>query len=160
MSDHSRNRPCPKCGRLMVPGGDLRPSKDHILPRVRRGQDFIHGDVRNTIVVCQDCNGFRAACHHCWAFVACVDAVAIVTGRDRWCLLARWASASSGGRRSVVSLRVPTQVEKRAAVILSAARKYAMFNAPAPREDYIFPADTAAKQVWNLAVLAKGGEWS
>lgn len=67
-----------------------RASRDHILPQEWGGTDHVHPGLRSRIVVrgymqpatrniqivCIRCNGRRASCLHCWALVACVDAVA------------------------------------------------------------------------------------
>lgn len=68
---------CPRCAQPYTLGlTPRRRSKDHILPREHGGTDIIHGDVRNTEIMCQTCNEFRANSAHCWALLACARAVA------------------------------------------------------------------------------------
>lgn len=72
-----------------------RMSRDHILPQEWGGTDHAHPGLatrlvvrgqmqpatRNLVTVCMRCNGRRASCLHCWAIVACVDAVAKDSGQ-------------------------------------------------------------------------------
>ena len=84
MSHHGE---CPICGVVMPqqPGTNtsaymFRRSADHILPQSRGGRKKIHGDTKNTRIVCQTCNELLACCGHCIGAMACVRAVTRTMG--------------------------------------------------------------------------------
>lgn len=143
-------RNCPKCGARYNKsdiGSPRRPSRDHILPQSRGGENTVHG-ARNITIICQDCNGWRSACGHCWAIAACVDAVARAEHVDRWTIYKRWQlnlmddpwrrAEQARKARSAEAVRTAMKVER------------------IGLDEFVWPADTAAKQVWNLATLARG----
>jgi hypothetical protein len=76
---------CPRCGWPMLRGRhrwhasgrqhERRQSIDHILPICRGGATDM-GDTIMTEIMCQECNGKRGKCFHCWALVACIQDVA------------------------------------------------------------------------------------
>ena len=138
----SRRKECPRCG-MPYNDGPRRMSRDHILPQSRGAPqgDTIHGDVRNIEVMCQSCNFLRAACGHCWGAVACMLAITHDLTRIA-AVMQRWQAIRQG-----------PALTPRQKVIAHAAR-YGMRMRYLPAEDFVYPADTAAKRVWNLAVLA------
>lgn len=141
-------RRCPRC---RVPYSYVsvddphRQSRDHILPQVRGGKFIIHGDTRNIEIMCQACNGWRASCGHCWGLAACIDAVARDLHVTRETILRRWR---------VPMPKQPPAHDKRAS--FQAVQIGRAVNRGGA-DEYIWPADTAAKRVWNLATLAKYG---
>lgn len=166
---------CPRCGvpYVKLPAHDLRRrSRDHILPLSRGGRFAVMwGDVNNIEIMCAGCNGFRGACGNCWGAVACVDAVARDSGQNRGQIFRRWKlglqteiikSADAAIKPRVRSVSPPhisvpesedamaRQERSRLAVQLGMA-----VHKIGPPE-FIFPADTAAKRVWNLATLRMG----
>lgn len=148
MSNH-----CPRCGLRYRNDGisdPLRRSRDHILPQVWGGKDRIYGDTRNTVEICQTCNGFRAACGHCWAIAACVDAVAADRMVPREVIALAWKLGQKL-RHLTLTRRDTTRRQNAEAVRIGR-----VVNQVGP-DQFIFPADTAAKRVWNIATLAMGG---
>lgn len=100
------NNICPRCGERMVRKHDspVRPTRDHILPVMRGGGVFIHGNVPNYRLMCAECNGLLSMCGHCPGAVAAVRDVA-----RQVCVLpkgiaARWGmeevAKKDGGRRA------------------------------------------------------------
>lgn len=87
---------CPQCQVRMVHNvGGIQHSRsdvtrDHILPRSRGGGNRIHGDVRNTRIMCQECNELTAKCHQCVAALACAATVARDTERTARVVLKDW----------------------------------------------------------------------
>lgn len=83
---------CPQCGIMMTAGmSDAhRASRDHILPKSRGGTIFIHGNTRNTRVMCQDCNGSLSACLQCVGAMACARSVSVDSGFSIKRVLRRW----------------------------------------------------------------------
>jgi hypothetical protein len=141
---------CPKCGVRYVTGdigSRRRPSRDHILPQSRGGRQNIHG-AKNIVTMCQECNGWRAACGHCWAIAACVDAVAGTESVDRWKIYKRWRLAHMDNPEEIA--RAARKARSFAAVRIG--RKVERIGL----DEFVWPADTAAKRVWNLATLARG----
>ena len=85
---------CPRCNVAMVKTSRTpnprAPSIDHILPKVRGGRMFIHGDVRNWRLLCCGCNNFLAICGHCPGAVAAVKAVATDKVQHRRAVASAW----------------------------------------------------------------------
>lgn len=52
---HYAGRPCPYCGETMAKQGDMRPSRDHVIPRSLGGQ--LSG--WNRLVCCVGCNNTK-----------------------------------------------------------------------------------------------------
>lgn len=162
---------CPRCNDPYAPGPThpKRKTRDHVLPQARGGTySVIHGDVRNLETMCADCNEFRAQCGHCWGAVACVDTVARDTRSTRSAVYHQWklghqqqivAAIDAGGTFRSIPPMVPDAREEydsrrtrnREAVRLG------MTVHRIGVDEFIWPADTAAKRVWNLATLARGG---
>lgn len=125
-----------------------RRSRDHILPQERGGRDLLYGDVINIVIMCQACNEIRAAAGHCWAMVACAVAVG--------------GKSHDAIRRTLLAWR--PRVDRSPEIDRVAAKRK---NQDAIEigivvhrvgcDEFIFPADTAAKRVWNLATLRRGG---
>lgn len=126
------------------PQHPLRRSRDHIIKYVDGGRVFIHRDTRNIRIVCQRCNGLLNEFQQCPGAVVCLLSVDPTRGLHKK-RRRRTATARTSQRRTVTGL-VPASAVP---VLLPAS------VAPAP--EYIFPADTAAKRVWNLVTLARGG---
>lgn len=166
---------CPRCGSPMPSPewyGALfhqnRRSIDHILPQVRGGTNLLHGDVRNTVVICQACNSWRADCVHCWAMAACIEAVSDSTGEERRAVYRRWGL---GSVRFLHEWRAPEVEEARRvrSAHMRVAREAAADRKAANAErvaiaraldrigldEFVWPAETAAARVWNLATLAR-----
>lgn len=94
-----RKAACPQCGMSMLVhplGPDIknprRKSEDHILPKERGGLRIMYGDVRNTRIMCQNCNGLLASCFHCIGALACVRTVAAATRRPETTILHLWGT--------------------------------------------------------------------
>lgn len=66
---------CPEC-RKRYDSNIHRKSRDHIIPQCWGAGDIVHGDVRNTRIMCQDCNSWRAHAGHCLAALAIMRDVA------------------------------------------------------------------------------------
>lgn len=130
----------PRCGWPMHPRRNHadRPSQDHILPRSRGGTDVLHGDTRNTVIMCQGCNERRGKCFHCWAVVACVKDVARSELTDFWTVWRAWG-LNHQQQAAVPSERTTLAMVERIGL-----------------DEFVYPADTAAKRVWNLASLMRG----
>ena len=104
---------------------------------------MIYGDTNNIEYMCQECNSLRAAAGHCWGALAAM--LAIDSNRARvGVALQRWASsqdmAPPGARRGTIPQRAPL-VPRKPVIYRDLSR------------EFIYPADTAAKRVWNLATL-------
>lgn len=139
---------CPRCNRPY--NNDARRiSADHILPKERGGKLVMFGDVRNSAPMCQECNGWRAACGHCWGLAACIAAVVAETGLSRAKVYQKW---QTGRVVQGVALRTRTDHTRRMENGVQLGR--AVIRAGGA-DEFIWPADTAAKRVWNLATLAK-----
>ena len=140
---------CPRCGKRYAYGMNEphRRSRDHILPLSRDGRRgvMIHVDVRNIEEMCQSCNGLRAACGHCWGAVACVKAVTENPDQAA-ATMRRWIAASKD--------RTGAEAERKRKA--KEAVRIGMLIYKIGEEEFIWPADTAAKRVWNLATLARG----
>jgi hypothetical protein len=142
---------CPICG-VKLRSGSANPhrkSRDHILPLDRGGGDFIHGDTPNLAVMCQACNGFRARCFHCWALVACVRDVAKARGVATKVVYHEWRVGS------VIARAQMEASAKRNAANRDKVR-IGRIVAEVGVDEFVYPADTAAKAVWNAVTLARG----
>lgn len=152
---------CPRCNHPYTRGlTPHRLSKDHILPTSWGGRDKLYGDVRNTILMCQACNELRARAGHCWGMFACAQTVArservkVTTILIQWRVQARTMGIPKPPRIYVpapVDDKPPPWEHNRGAVALGIA------VSRAGADEFIFPADTSAKRVWNLATLARHG---
>lgn len=115
--------------------------------------------------MCQRCNGLRALLNHCWGAVACVKAVARDTDRKpheivkRWCFPAQISPVSPPQPRDPDAERwAPSAADAgRAKHRNAAAIQLGMVVNKVGAHEFVFPADTAAARVWNLATLGKGG---
>ena len=123
-------------------------SKDHILPKARGGTLFIHDDVRNWRIICQRCNGLLAAAGECLGALAAVRSVP----GDDVTTMRLWGFGP-------LAQAILTEDQKAQRKVLDAAidRACEPLRSPVLSHDYLYPADTAAKRVWNLAVLASVG---
>jgi hypothetical protein len=130
------------------------------------------GDVNNIEINCASCNGFRAACGNCWGAVACIEAVSRSTGNSRETIYRAWKfgalceavrEADAAIKPTVHSVRPRDEIKRESdAVILRRARAHeqvrlGMAVHKIGVDEFIYPADTPAKRVWNLATLARGG---
>lgn len=138
---------CPRCGMTYTApwNSSRRKSRDHILPRERGAGNgsMIHGDVRNVEIMCQECNSLRAACGHCWGAVACVLAISENRAVGA-ATMQRWMAARGGDR--VIARRAKA----------AEAVKIGMIVQRVGRDEFLYPADTAAKRVWNMITLERG----
>lgn len=80
---------CPVCCER-YDGNQRRKSRDHIVPQIWGGGDFIAGDVRNTRIMCQDCNSWRASAGHCVAALALMRDVAKARGEQLKYIAHEW----------------------------------------------------------------------
>ncbi|HUY05010.1 MAG TPA: hypothetical protein VMV33_17160 [Rhodocyclaceae bacterium] len=133
----------------MIPGGRWRPSLDHILPRVRGGRDLLHGDVRNTRLMCQDCNGLLAACGQCLGALAAVSSVAADVDVARKTIARRWrlAEIERAGRARRAGLVPDAEAARRRAALMAEVERIRL-------DEFVWPEDTPAKVVWNRLTLA------
>lgn len=130
------------------------------------------GNVNNIEIMCAGCNGFRSSCGNCWGLVACIESVARDTGQPREKIYRTWKTGlqkhlvdieDAAIKPTVRSVQPPhVEVRGSAGVILRMARNHeqvrlGIFVDRVGVSEFIFPADTPAKRVWNLATLAKGG---
>lgn len=131
----------------------------------------MYGDVRNHETMCEACNQWRAACVHCWAIAACVDAVARSEGRRRMEIYDRWGL----GRvltlmqetfrrvpRPPVSARISSISPMRARTEDRKARnedavQIGMAVARLGIDAFMWPADTPEKVEHNYRALLRGG---
>ena len=155
---------CPRCDEPMPAGTPLtshpnRRSVDHILPLEYGGKNMIHGDVRNTQIMCQHCNSMRALHFHCWALWVCVKTVAQDEGVKPITVYRRWGLGKLRAKMTVtrtardqVALS-DDDYRRRAqnARSVEIARQIDRIGL----DEFIWPADTAAKRAWNMATLAK-----
>lgn len=138
-------------------------SRDHILIQALGGFDVIHGDVRNVVVICRSCNMLRAECFHCWGAVACVRSVAESTKRTMKDIMQAWnfryvtIDRLVPDRPKKVSRRPPDGYEEYSADPNAHAIQIGMAVNRAGPEEFVWPADTPAKKVWNVATLARFG---
>ncbi len=158
--DAAVGTPCPLCGVTMtVPSH--RPSavsRDHILPRERGGRFVIHGDTRNRRLICVGCNGRLGTCGHCVGALACVYAVSGPTSPlaviQAWGMGVVASSITGPWTRPAAEWDLPPAPKEprpdafpHAAARVAIARAVDRIGLP----EFIFPAETAAARVWNLA---------
>lgn len=144
-----------------------RESRDHILPVMWGGKNDIDG-ARNIKVVCQRCNERRAMCLHCVAIVACVEEVAHATDSSFDSIFRQWklgyvslahewrppkAAAAMLKRRMEKADDMQRSEERRKAnaATIDVARQVHRIGI----DEFVYPADTPAKRVWNLVTLRR-----
>lgn len=145
---------CPRC-RSPYEGGTSaihRKSRDHILPQARGGRLFIHGGVSNVEVMCQACNSLRAACGHCWGVVACVLTVAMAQSVVASTILRRWKMHEIIPDEAAPLTHEQTRKQRSADAV-----KIGIVVHQVGLDEFVYPADTPAKQVWNIVTLIRGG---
>lgn len=156
---------CPRCGisyNLAGPATSdpTAPSRDHILPKVRGGRDTIHGGVPNVVIICRTCNAWRGSCGHCWGAAACVDAVAASDGATRREVFRRWELHRLPVEAAIPPAPGAEDVPRAPAAVMARnheAVKLGMVVNKIGPDEFIWPADTAAKRIWNLATLTMAG---
>lgn len=159
-------RPCPLCGVIMRERHGSKPDSltyDHILPRERGGTLSMHGyahcrgiggPTRNRRIVCKHCNELLGQCGHCIGALACVRAVMTADAPPRsersvlkaWGMYAVAKAASPETRRQDRPTATPGARE--AVAVARAVDSIGL-------DEFCWPADTAARRVWNLATLAR-----
>lgn len=144
-------------------------SRDHILPIAWNGKNTLFDNVHNLEYMCQTCNDLRAMLNHCWGAVACVRAVA-KDGGHKIETIARWwrfpldtyspihmpspaQPKDPDAERWMPSGADVGRLKKRNIAAIQLGIVVHRVGA----DEFIFPADSAAKRVWNLATLARGG---
>lgn len=176
---------CPRCRKAYQPGvtAPHHKSRDHILPVERGGGMFGGGGrvkgVRNILIMCQECNSLRAEAGHCWGALACAADIAGLHGISVRTIMRRWRF---GWWRNETAMKVPAANKGGGSVSHPVAKadaeRWLVPEGPADQgrrakndeaiqlgmavnkigaDEFIWPADTAAKRVWNLATLAKAG---
>ena len=130
----------------MLPGGSNRPellSRDHILPQSQGGRNTMYGDTRNIREVCRSCNGNLAAAMQCVGALKCAMMVADDTRTPLKYVFRQWRFGEMLAAGSADGI---SKIARR--------NQRAMRVSELTKGEYIWPANTAAKQVWNLATLS------
>lgn len=122
------------------------------MPRERGGGRLSILDIRNIEYMCQACNGFRARLNHCWGAVACVKAIADAMRCSHEQVISDWEKT-----KPVKFVQVIVTPEEKARRKASEdAVKIGRIVDRVGIHEFVYPVDTAAKCVWNLATLAMG----
>ena len=130
----------------------------------------MYGDTRNRRIICRGCNTRLGTCGHCVGALGCIYAVAAPNG-DAGAVIWRWgmgavATAIPGRwERGVepLAFRDPAHWEdgpeprSRPTAYPHAAERVAIARVidAIGLDEFVFPAETAAARVWNLATLAR-----
>ena len=162
MAELQPGDPCPICHVRMTTDGDDGISRDHILPRSWGGLFEMFGGVRNKRIMCRRCNVQLATCGHCIGALACLRSVALAQDVPLSRLIRKWrmgvvaAGIRSPGQRANEEWQ-PSGAKRGTSAYPHADQRVAIARAidRIGIGEFVFPAETAAARVWNLATLAR-----
>ncbi len=123
-----------------------RKSFDHRLPR-SRGASRLPDGVNNFRTMCQACNGLLAAAGHCVGAVACLRAVSDDMCSTPVAVFRKWRMSK------VWNTDQEREARKNVGRLKHGHTRPRVYTDP---DEFVYPANTAAARVWNLATLARG----
>jgi hypothetical protein len=155
MTELQPGDPCPICHVRMTTYGDDGISRDHILPRSWGGLFEMFGGVRNKRIMCRRCNVQLATCGHCIGALACLRSVALAQDVPPSRLIRKWCMGVVAA--GIPSPGQPSNAKRGASAYPHADQRVAIARAidRIGLGEFVFPAETAAARVWNLATLAR-----